>query len=470
MQLGWFVGVDWGSQTHQVCVTDAAGEVVAERAFEQSGQGLSEMADWLLSVTGGEAAAVGVAIEVPRGPVVESLLERGFVVHSINPKQLDRFRDRISLAGAKDDRRDARVLASALRTDAHCLRRLEPTDPEIVALREWSRLSEDLTQERVRLAHRMREQLWRYYPQFLKAVDDDVAAPWALDLWRSLPTPRAGQRARAVPRTRVLKQHRIRRLDAAALRERRRVPAVTLMPGTADAAATHVQLVVERLALVNRQRDHVRRQLDRMVHQLVEAAPSVETDSPADAEPDPSDGAILLSMPGIGVGVLATLLAAGSDAVRRRDYDALRCLCGVAPVTTRSGKSLLVQRRLAAHGRLREGPPSTGLVWPPSATRCATARIRRCAPAATGTHAPCVRWPTVCSTSPARCCATAPVSTRTASESPPREPARGAGLGLAAARVRLDGSSTTTGIGRRGGVGVLPEGMHEHGSDLPRQV
>ena len=135
MQLGWFVGVDWGSQTHQVCVTDAAGEVVAERAFEQSGQGLSEMADWLLSVTGGEAAAVGVAIEVPRGPVVESLMERGFVVHSINPKQLDRFRDRISPAGAKDDRRDARVLASALRTDAHCLRRLEPTDPEIVALR-----------------------------------------------------------------------------------------------------------------------------------------------------------------------------------------------------------------------------------------------------------------------------------------------------------------------------------------------
>ena len=355
MQLGWFVGVDWGSQTHQVCVTDAAGEVVAERAFEQSGQGLSEMADWLLSVTGGEAAAVGVAIEVPRGPVVESLMERGFVVHSINPKPRDRFRDRISPAGAKDDRRDARVLASALRTDAHCLRRLEPTDPEIVALRAWSRLSEDLTQERVRLANRMREQLWRYYPQFLKAVDDDVAAPWALDLWRSLPTPRAGQRARAVPLTRVLTQHRIRRLDAAALRARRRVPAVTLMPGTADAAATHVQLVVARLALVNRQRDHVRRQRDRMVHQLVEAAPSVEPDSPADAEPDPSDGAILLSMPGIGVGGLATLLAAGSDAVRRRDYDALRCLCGVAPVTKRSGKSLLVQRRLAARGRLPLG-------------------------------------------------------------------------------------------------------------------
>ena len=53
----------------------------------------------------------------------------------------------------------------------------------------------------------MRPQLWRYYPQFLKAVGDDVAAPWALDLWRSLPTPRAGQRVRGVTLTRVLKQH-----------------------------------------------------------------------------------------------------------------------------------------------------------------------------------------------------------------------------------------------------------------------
>ena len=81
-----------------------------------------------------------MAVETPSGPVVESLLKHDFAVHSINPKQLDRFRDRLSPAGGKDDRRDARVLASALRTDPHCLRRLEPTDPAIVELREWSRL------------------------------------------------------------------------------------------------------------------------------------------------------------------------------------------------------------------------------------------------------------------------------------------------------------------------------------------
>ena len=42
----------------------------------------------------GRASAVAVAVEVPHGPVVDVLLDRGFIVHAINPKQLDRLRDR----------------------------------------------------------------------------------------------------------------------------------------------------------------------------------------------------------------------------------------------------------------------------------------------------------------------------------------------------------------------------------------
>ena len=38
----------------------------------------------------------------------------------LNLKRLDRFRDPFSPSGAKDDRRDARVLADSLRTDPHC--------------------------------------------------------------------------------------------------------------------------------------------------------------------------------------------------------------------------------------------------------------------------------------------------------------------------------------------------------------
>ena len=106
-------------------------------------------------------ASVAVAIEVPHGPVVETLMERSFAVHSINPKQLDRFRDRVSPAGAKDDRLDALVLAASLRTDGHRFRYLQPGLAEIVELRELNRIARDLTVERVRLVNRIQQALWR---------------------------------------------------------------------------------------------------------------------------------------------------------------------------------------------------------------------------------------------------------------------------------------------------------------------
>ena len=61
----------------------------------------------------------------------------------------------------------------------------------IVELREWSRISDDLQQERNRLANRVREQLWRYYPQMLK-LPHDFADEWFLDLWSQAPTTGEG--------------------------------------------------------------------------------------------------------------------------------------------------------------------------------------------------------------------------------------------------------------------------------------
>ncbi|WP_200905432.1 IS110 family transposase [Sphingopyxis sp. 113P3] len=83
-------------------VTDGDGRKIGERIFPHGGEGLAEMATWLIATSdAADANHVLVAIEVPHGPVVETLLERGFPVHAINPKQMDRFRDRFTLAGAK---------------------------------------------------------------------------------------------------------------------------------------------------------------------------------------------------------------------------------------------------------------------------------------------------------------------------------------------------------------------------------
>jgi hypothetical protein len=150
--IDWFAGIDWGSERHQVCILNCSGEIVAEHNFPHTGNGLAEMGRWLANFTA-ETRNMAVAIEVPHGPVVDLLLDRGFVVYAINPKQLDRLRDRFSIAGSKDDRRDALVAASSLRTDSHLFRRVQASDPAIIELREWSRLAEELQQDRVRLSN-----------------------------------------------------------------------------------------------------------------------------------------------------------------------------------------------------------------------------------------------------------------------------------------------------------------------------
>src|SRR2546428_4116860 len=113
----FYVGVDWASETHQFTVLTPERRLEAERRIEHTGRALGEMTDWLTALADGEPARIAVAIEVPRGPVVETLLERGFHVFAINPKQLDRFRDRHSPAGDKDDRLDGFVPAAPLPTD-----------------------------------------------------------------------------------------------------------------------------------------------------------------------------------------------------------------------------------------------------------------------------------------------------------------------------------------------------------------
>ena len=67
--------------------------------------------------------------------MAEACLEGGFAVFSINPKQLDRFRDRYSVAGAKDDSWDAYVAADSLPTDQHCFRRVAVQPPDVTRLR-----------------------------------------------------------------------------------------------------------------------------------------------------------------------------------------------------------------------------------------------------------------------------------------------------------------------------------------------
>lgn len=212
----WFVGIDWGSQQHQVCVLDRDRRLVGERAVDHDGASLAQLAAWLWTLSAGQPQRVSVAIEVPRGAIVAGLVERGFHVLAINPKQLDRFRDRHSVAGAKDDRRDAFVLADSVRTDRPSFRRLQLNEPHLLLLRELSRVEETLLEAFRRSANRLREQLHRLYPQRLQ-LGSAADEPWLWDLLALAPTPAHAMLLSAEQVQRLLKAHRIRRIKAPAV-------------------------------------------------------------------------------------------------------------------------------------------------------------------------------------------------------------------------------------------------------------
>src|SRR5215211_1948866 len=147
---------------------------------------------------------------------------------------------------------------------------------------------------------------------------------------------------------RILKSHRIRRLDAAEVLRILRRPPLTVAPGTTEAAAAHIRTITVRLRLINQQIKEAERRLDELcaaIEAAAESAPGQICEQ--------RDVAILRSCPGLGRINIATLLAEACEPLRRRDYHVLRILSGVAPVTRRSGKTCIVVRRHACNERLQ---------------------------------------------------------------------------------------------------------------------
>jgi hypothetical protein len=99
-QFRFYVGVDWAAEQHQACVLNTQGEVLEQRKVEHSGSGITGFMTWMEALADGQVELIAVSIEVPRGPLVDAFLEHRWAVFSINPKQLDRFRDRHTVAGA----------------------------------------------------------------------------------------------------------------------------------------------------------------------------------------------------------------------------------------------------------------------------------------------------------------------------------------------------------------------------------
>ena len=345
-QVTWYVGIDWGSERHAVCVVDAAGHRREERGVDHTADAVQACLEWIMTFTGAAPAQIAVAIETPRGALVDACLARRLLVFAVNPKQLDRFRDRHTVAGAKDDRRDAWVLADSLRTDPAAFQHVHSEDPIVVQLRELSRAEEDLDAECRRLANQLRSQVHRLVPEML-ALCPGADEPWFWALLQIAPTPAAQRRLTRARVDHLLRAHRIRRWRGTDVVARLQAPLFPHAPGVVEATEAQIHLILPRLEVVHTQQLACGRQLEQLLQQL--------RDRPreADQRGEHRDIAILESLPGVGRKVAVTMLAEAAEPLAQRDYARLRAHLGTAPVTTASGKRRLVSMRRACNRRLR---------------------------------------------------------------------------------------------------------------------
>jgi transposase len=330
-----FVGLDWASTTHAVCVIDEQGRIQWQGAVPHSAAGLAELVDRLRRV--GPPEALRIAIERPSGIVIDTLVDAGFPVVPIHPNVVKASRPRYSSAGRKDDAGDAFLLADLLRLDGPRFRALAPLSDETRALRALVRGRDDLVAQRVALANQLRALLERFWPG-AAAIFADVDSPIALAFLARYPTPARAERLGEHRLAQFLRRRAYsgRRPAAELLARLRGAPLSRTGHAETEASGHLVQALVALLAPLVAQ-----------IQQLSAAVAATVAQH--------ADGPLVQSFPRSGAVNAAQILAElGDDRARFPTADQLAAEAGAAPVTRASGKHRAVVFRWACNKRLRQ--------------------------------------------------------------------------------------------------------------------
>ena len=182
------VGVDWASRAHEVCALDGPGRDPGPPRIPQPTPGPrghgrldGRPRRWRPHRPGRRHRATRrTGRRSPARSPDRRVYHQPQATRPL-PRPLQRRRP-------KDDRRDAWVLADALRTDRHAFREVLAAPPEIVALRGLVREDDALRIEETALSNRLKDLLGRYHPRLLALAADRID-PLLWDLWELAPTP-----------------------------------------------------------------------------------------------------------------------------------------------------------------------------------------------------------------------------------------------------------------------------------------
>jgi len=334
-EASFYVGIDWATQTHAVCILDAAGKLRSRFTVEHTAAGFLDLLG-RLGRLGADPMDAPVAIERPDGRLVDALLEAGYPVVAVSPNAIKAWRDGEVLSGAKSDAGDAAVIAEYLRLRAHRLRPAAPFSVETKALRTVVRTRTDIVEMRVAATNQLTALLEAHWPG-ARAIFADLESPIALEFLTRYPTAAHATHLGEKRLHAFCVKHGYsgRRTAAELLQRLRAAPAGNMDDALVEAVRDAVLALVGILKALGA----ARKDLDRSVAAHLGEHP---------------DAAIFTSLPRSGQVNAAQMLAEWGDS--RAAYDgpeAVAALAGMSPVTNQSGKHQAVHFRWACNKRFR---------------------------------------------------------------------------------------------------------------------
>lgn len=329
-----YVGIDWASRAHELCVVDDEGAVVEQFGFAHSERGISSALARLAKL--GEPRELPVAIERADGLLVDRLLEAGHEVVPIHANAFHAARPRWEGAGAKSDVGDAYRLADLLRTDRHRLRPLRPLDRATRELQALVRLRDDHVKARVAATNQPAALLGQHWPgaaAIFARLDSEIA----LAFLERYPTPQSTARVGKARLEAFLRRHSYcgRRSASELLARLHEAP----QPVHALDPEIVAELVLAQARLV-RTLLHTIADLDRAIAATLHQHANAQL-----LRPLPRVGTI---NPGQLVAEVGPLLD------RTTSADEAAALCGAAPLTKRSGQQRAVTFRYATNTKARK--------------------------------------------------------------------------------------------------------------------
>jgi len=328
-----YLGIDWASDHHDIAVVNEAGEKLSAFRIGNDTAGLETFRDRVRAL-GVPKSEILISIETSRLLLVDFLLNEGFTVYPINPKAIDRYRDRYTASYAKSDAFDAELIAHALRTDRERFRALEPDSPLLRELRILVRDQKRLIWAQSRFLNQLGACLREYYPAALNLFGD-LASPVALQFLKRYPRP---EPLSAKKLEKFLRQCRHPRPEAKAqeIAQQLSQPQFFAEPFTVRARSRMMLTLVDHLLSLRAQ-----------IAEYQEAIDDLFAQHP--------DSGIFKSLPGSGEKTGPRLLSEiGDNRSRYSSADSLQCEAGTCPITRSSGKVRVVMMRQACRKSFRD--------------------------------------------------------------------------------------------------------------------